>query len=92
MRKIYILTIEIMIKLSIQENIVHGQFIEYGRNAKEWLRKCALLLPEIEKHRIWEKRGFSSISEYAAKLAGMSRLSVDEALRVLVMQRTSLKF
>ena len=72
-----------MAKLSVQENTVHGQFIHYARNAKEWMRKCALLLPKIEKHRIWEKRGFGSISEYAGKLAGMSRHSVEDALRIL---------
>lgn len=65
------------------ERRIHGQFVEYGRNAREWLRKCALLLPEIERKEIWRKKGFGSIYEYAGKLAGMSRSSVDEALRVL---------
>jgi len=62
---------------------LHKNFIEYGRNAKEWLRKCALLLPEIDRQKIWQKKGFSSIFEYAAKLAGMSRSSVEDALRVM---------
>ena len=62
---------------------LHSKFVEYGRNAKEWLRKCALLLPEIDRQKIWQKKGFSSIFEYAAKLAGMSRSSVEEALRVM---------
>jgi len=62
---------------------LHTQFVEYGRNAKEWLRKCALLLPEIDRQEIWKKKGFSSIFEYAAKLAGMSRSSVEEVLRVM---------
>lgn len=65
------------------ERRIHGQFVEYGRNAHEWLRKCALLLPQIERKEIWRKKGFGSIYEYAAKLAGMSRSSVSEALRVL---------
>lgn len=65
------------------DRIVHNQFSRYGKNAKEWLRKCALLLPEIERRQIWKKRRFSSLYEYAAKLASMSRSSVDEALRVL---------
>lgn len=69
--------------LSQSEKELHLRFSAYGKNAKEWLRKCALLLPEIERRRIWKKRGFGSIYEYAAKLAGMSRSSVDEALRVL---------
>ena len=64
-------------------NQLHQQFSEYGKNAKEWLRKCALLLPEIEAKQVWRRKGFSSIYEYAAKLAGMSRYAVDDALRVL---------
>jgi len=65
------------------DDSLHKNFIDYGRNAKEWLRKCALLLPEIDRRQIWKKKGFSSIFEYAGKLAGMSRSSVELALRVL---------
>ncbi len=70
-------------KLNAADRIIHQQFSEYGLNAREWLRKCALLLPEIDRRMIWKKRNFSGIYEYAAKLAGMSRASVDEALWVL---------
>lgn len=70
-------------KIHENERIIHAQFVRYGRNAREWLRKCALLLPHIEEKQIWQKKGFSSIYEYCAKLAGMSRSCVDEALRVL---------
>ena len=62
---------------------LHKKFSKYGQNAKEWLRKCALLLPEIAKRKIWKKKGFGSIYEYAAKLAGMSKSSVDDALWVM---------
>lgn len=62
---------------------IHEQFIEYGRNAKLWLTKCKLLLPEIARQEIWRKKGFGSIYEYAAKLAGMSRGMVDETLWIL---------
>ncbi len=62
---------------------IHEKFVEYGCNAKEWMRKCVLLLPEIERRRIWKKKGFGSIYEYAAKLAGMSRWQVEDALRIL---------
>jgi len=71
------------VKSDADTDSVHQRFVEYGSNAKEWMRKCILLLPEIDKHRIWEKRGFSSIYEYAAKLAGMSRDNVNEGLRIL---------
>lgn len=70
-------------QILLTENILHQKFVEYGRKAKEWMRKCVLLLLEIEKHRVWEKKGFSSIYEYAAKLAGMSRDQVNEGLRIL---------
>lgn len=61
----------------------HEQFVFYGKTAREWMRKCVLLLPEIDRLRIWEKKGYSSIYEYAAKLAGMSRWQVEDALRIL---------
>jgi len=62
---------------------VHDQFVEFGTNAKTWMRKCILLLPEVERYRIWEQKKFGSIYEYAAKLAGMSHNTVDDALRIL---------
>lgn len=62
---------------------LHQKFVKYGTNAKEWIRKCALLLPQIERERIWEQKGFESIYVYAAKLAGMGRDQVNDALRIL---------
>ncbi len=62
---------------------LHDQFIAYGKNAREWLQKCALLLPEIVRRGVWKKKGYGSVHEYAGKLAGMSHSLVDEALRVL---------
>lgn len=69
--------------LSPKDKTIHDQFSTYGKNAKEWMKKCVLLLQEIEKNRIWEKKSFSSIYEYAAKIAGMSRNKVNEGLRIL---------
>ncbi|MEK7523606.1 MAG: hypothetical protein AAB588_01115 [Patescibacteria group bacterium] len=66
-----------------EHKILHQKFRHYGQNAKEWMRKCVLLLPKIEHCRIWKQKGFGSIYEYAAKLAGMSRNTVDDALRIL---------
>lgn len=66
-----------------EHKILHQKFQKYGANAREWMRKCVLLLPEIEKYRIWKQKGFGSIYEYAAKLAGMSRNTVDDALRIM---------
>lgn len=67
----------------MQNNYLHEKFVEYGKSAKELQRKCALLLPEINRKLIWRQKGFDSIYVYAAKLAGMSRIQVDDALRIL---------
>ncbi|MFC1655895.1 hypothetical protein ACFL3C_03435 [Patescibacteria group bacterium] len=67
----------------MENDKLHEKFVEYGKNAKEWMRKCVLLLPEIDRKQIWAKKGFGSIYEYAAKLAGMSRGQVEDALRIL---------
>jgi len=66
-----------------REDSLHQNFVEYGKNVKEWLRKCALLLPEINRRQIWKKKGFANIFEYARILAGMSRFAVEDALRIL---------
>ncbi len=69
--------------LSPRELTIHNQFTRYGRNAKEWLRKCAVLLPKIQEYEIWKKRRCHSIYEYAAKVAGMNHDQTCEALRVM---------
>lgn len=72
-----------MNKISIKDKAIHDQFLKCGKNSKEWMQKCILMLPQIEKNRIWQKKGFSSIYEYAAKLAGMSRNKVNDSLRIM---------
>jgi len=64
------------------ENL-HEKFVEYGSNARKWINKCKMLLPEIDRQKIWYKKGFGSIYEYAAKLAGLSHGQVRDALRIM---------
>ncbi len=49
---------------------------QYGENARLWRQKFAGLLPAIDRRQLWEKKGFGSIFEFAAKLAGMSHEQV----------------
>lgn len=51
-----------------------------GKNAKMWLRKFAVLLPEVFKRGLYRRRGFASIHEFAAKVAGMGQFTVDQIL------------
>lgn len=45
---------------------------QYGANALEWRRKFIGLLPEVNRRRLYEQKGFQSIFEFAAKLCGLS--------------------
>lgn len=62
----------------------HNLFKFYGAKCKEYRQKCIGLLPAVYKSKIYRQKGFASIFEYAAKLAGMSNelvkrvLSLDE--------------
>lgn len=59
---------------------IHNQFVTYGRNAREWMRKCEMLLPHIDHYKIWEKKGYKNIYHYASVLAGMNKAKVDSVL------------
>lgn len=53
---------------------------KYGAAARFWRQKFIGLLPEVYKRKLYEKRGFLSIFEFAAKLAGVSEEQVSRAL------------
>lgn len=55
---------------------------KFGNATLEARRKFAGLLPEVFKRSLFEKKGFSSIYEFAAKLAGMSHGQVDLVIRL----------
>lgn len=66
---------------------------ECARHIHAWRHKFAMVLPEVAARKLYKRRGFGSIYEFAAKMAGMSKYSVDETLRVLkkVENKTALK-
>ncbi len=55
---------------------------EFGEQARKWKQKFAGLLPEVNHRRLYERKGFSSIFEFAKKLAGMSEKQVRRALNL----------
>ena len=55
---------------------------EYGQKARFWRRRFAGLLPEVERRGLYRRRGCGSIYEFSAKLAGMSKESVDKVLQI----------
>jgi len=54
----------------------------YGKRTLLWRRKFMGLLPEVQRRRLYEKRGCSSVFEFAAKLAGLSEEQVRLVLRL----------
>lgn len=56
---------------------------QYGERARMWRQKFAGLLPEVFKRELYKKKGFGSIYEFAAKLAGMTERQVDTALHTV---------
>jgi len=66
---------------SIDSNLITDEKLfhlckTYGENARHWKQKFAGLLPEVYKRRLYKKKHFESIYEFAAKLAGMSHEQV----------------
>ena len=55
---------------------------KYGAKILEARRKFSGLLPEVYKRRLYAKKGFGSIFEFAAKLAGMNKDQVNIVLRL----------
>lgn len=57
----------------------------YGLQSKIWRQKFIGLLPEVNRRRLYERRGFVSIFDFAVKLAGISEMQVR---RVINMERS----
>lgn len=55
---------------------------KYGESALHWRRKFTGLLPEVNRRRLHEKKGFSSIFEFAKKLCGLSEEQVRRVLNL----------
>ncbi|MBI2634174.1 hypothetical protein HYW82_00705, partial [Candidatus Peregrinibacteria bacterium] len=73
-------------KSKIIENLsdkdLYFLYKEYGEKTLEWKRKFIGLLPEVNQRRLFEKHGFTSIFEFAAKMAGISEDQVRLALNL----------
>ena len=55
---------------------------KYGTNTRLWMRKFAGLLPEVYQRKLYKRRGYVSIHEFAAKLACMNNDTVNRILRL----------
>lgn len=69
---------------SISDQNLYQLCKTYGARVLEWRRKFIGLLPEVYRRRLYEKRGFGSIFEFAKKLAGLSE---EQVRRVLSLEK-----
>jgi len=67
---------------SISDKHLYKLCKQYGYMTLEARRKFTGLLPEVYKRRLFKKKGYSSIYEFAARLAGLSNAQVDLTLRL----------
>src|SRR3989344_3847884 len=54
----------------------------FGQRALLWRQKFIGLLPEVNRRKLYEKKGFASIFEFAARLGGVSEEQVSCALNL----------
>jgi len=53
---------------------------EFGDKTRLWRQRFIGLLPEVNRRKLYKKKGFGSVFEMAAKMAGLSREQVARAL------------
>jgi hypothetical protein len=63
-------------------NDLHKEFVRLGKERNKITYKLLALLPKIAKHEIYKKYNYSSIYEYAGKLAGIPHSAVDKTLQL----------
>jgi len=54
----------------------------FGKNALYWRQRFIGLLPEVNRRRLYERKGFSSIFEFSFKLCGLSADQVNLTLNL----------
>jgi len=67
---------------TISDSDLYLQCKKYGAQTLEARRKFEGLLPEVNKRRLYEQKGFNSIFEFAAKLAGLNKEQVQRVLQL----------
>lgn len=66
----------------ISDKELYKKCVMYGKQVLQARRKFIGLLPEVYKRRLYEKKGFGSVHEFAAKLAGVSHEQVNRVLQL----------
>lgn len=68
--------------LKMSDGELYSKCKHYGEISLKYRWKFAGLLPEVNRRKLYKKKGFESIFEFAAKLAGMSEKQVRRVLNL----------
>ena len=71
---------EVAEKTTVETEVLHKKFVLLGRQRNRLTYELCALLPQIYRQRIYEKKGYLTIYEYAGKLAGLSDTVVRKTL------------
>lgn len=67
---------------SLSDQELYSRARQFGQNALKWRQKFIGLLPEVNRRRLYEKKGFESIFVFAKKLGGLSEEHVRRVLNL----------
>jgi hypothetical protein len=67
-------------KLSDQD--LMAKYQEFGKKAREWKNRFVALLPEVARRGLHRKKGFATIVEFAAKVGGVVKSTVEVIFRI----------
>ncbi len=67
---------------NLSDKVLLEQCVKFGREALLWRNKFRSLLPEVERRRLYVRKGFKNIYEFGERLAGLSMAQVAESLNV----------
>ena len=56
--------------------------IEAGKHARKWKNRFVAMLPEVARRKLHKKHGFATIVEFAAKVGGVGKNTVEKVFQV----------
>jgi len=64
------------------DNELYEKCLIVGRNARRWKNEFVSLLPEVARRGLHKKHGFATIVEFAAKVGGVGRGTVEKIFQI----------
>ncbi len=66
----------------MSDEVLLSVCVRYGEETRKWRNKFLGMLPEVNRRRLYEREGCSSVVEFAKKVGGVSEEQVRTVIRV----------